>query len=77
MLRKEANFVSIPIEIAIYCENCETVSNSGRDRCGVCGSESILSLLHMIDGPPSNPGPAPAVAARIVPVHAFERLSAA
>lgn len=75
MLRKEANFVSIPVEIAIYCENCETVSNSGRDRCGVCGSESILSLVRMIDGPPSNPSPA--TSAPIVPIFAFERLSAA
>ena len=75
MLRKEANFVSIPVEIAIYCENCETVSNSGRDRCGVCGSEAILSLLHMIGGPPSDPNPA--TSAPIVPIFAFEPLSAA
>ena len=76
MLRKETNFVSIPVETAVYCENCETVSNSGRDRCGVCGSEAILSLLHMIDGPPpSDPGPA--APAPIVPIFTFERLSAA
>ncbi len=76
MLRKEANFVSIPVETAIYCENCETVSNSGRDRCGVCGSGSILTLVHMISGPPpSNPGPA--VPAPIIPIFALERLSAA
>ncbi len=75
MLRKEANFVSIPVETAVYCENCETVSNSGRDRCGVCGSEAIMSLLSIIDGPPSNPGPA--APAPIVPIFTFERLSAA
>lgn len=77
MLRKEANFVSIPVETAIYCENCETISNSGRDRCGVCGSEAILSLLHMIDAPPSNPDPGPAAPAPIIPIYTFERLSAA
>jgi hypothetical protein len=77
MLREEANFVSIPVESAVYCENCETISNSGRDRCGVCGSEAILRLMHMIDGPPSNPGPGPAVPATIIPILAFERLSAA
>jgi len=27
MLRTEPNFVSIPAEMAIYCENCENVSN--------------------------------------------------
>lgn len=76
MLRKEANFVSIPVESAIYCENCETVSNSGWDRCGVCGSEAILYLIHMIDGPPpGNPGPA--TPTPIVPILALERLSAA
>lgn len=75
MLRKAANFVSIPVENAVYCENCETVSNSGRDRCGVCGSEAILSLVRIIDGPPSNPGPA--APAPIVPIFTFERLSAA
>lgn len=77
MLQKESNFVSIPVELAVYCENCETVSNSGRDRCGVCGSEAILSLVHMIDGPPRGPGPAPAVPMRIVPILALERFSAA
>lgn len=77
MLRKEANFISIPVETAIYCENCETVSNSGRERCGVCGSEAILSLVHMIGGPPKNPSPGPAVPASVIPILALERLSAA
>jgi len=76
MLRKEANFVSLPVESAVYCENCETVSNSGGGRCGVCGSEAILRLVHMISGPPpSNPGPA--APARIIPIFSLERLSAA
>ncbi len=76
MLRKEANFVSIPVETAVYCENCETVSNSSRERCGVCGSEAILNLVHLIDGPPpGNPGPT--APAPIIPIVALERLSAA
>lgn len=77
MLHKEANFVSIPVEATVYCENCETVSNSGRDRCGVCGSEAILSLVHLIGGPPHSPGPGPASPASVVPIFAFERLGAA
>ena len=77
MLRKEAGLVSIPVEQTVYCENCETVSNSGRDRCGVCGSEAILSLVRLIDGPPTNPGPGPAVPAQVVPIYALERLAAA
>jgi hypothetical protein len=59
MLRTEPNFVSIPAEMAIYCENCENVSNSTRRRCGVCGSESIFSLTTLIDGPPSGPNSGP------------------
>ena len=77
MLRREADFVSIPVEMAVYCENCETVSNSGSVRCGVCGSEAILRLVRLIDGPPNNPGPGPAAPALIVPILAFERLTAA
>jgi hypothetical protein len=77
MLRTEPNFVSIPVEQAVYCENCETVSNSRRDRCGVCGSEAILALAAMIGGPPPSPGPGAASAAQIVPTFAFERLGAA
>jgi len=48
MLRTEANFVSIPAAMAIYCENCENVSNSAQRRCGVCGSEAIFSLTTLI-----------------------------
>ena len=77
MLRRKADFVSIPVEIAVYCENCETVSNSGSDRCGVCGSEAILRLVRLMDGPPNNPGPGPSAPAHVVPILAFERLAAA
>ncbi len=77
MLRREADFVSIPVEMAVYCENCETVSSSGYDRCGVCGSEAILRLVRLIDGPPNNPEPSPAAPAHVVPILSFERLAAA
>jgi hypothetical protein len=68
MLRTEPNFVSIPVETAIYCENCHTVSNSVRRRCGVCGSEAIFSLTTLIDGPPSGPNSGPAPAGCIYPL---------
>jgi hypothetical protein len=51
MIRREPLLVSIPVEGAVYCENCERVSNSTNFRCGVCGSEAILSLRLLIDGP--------------------------
>lgn len=77
MLRTEPNFVSIPVEQTIYCENCRTVSNSSRERCGVCGSDAILSLLSLLDGPPSGPSSGPASPAQIVPAPVFEGLRAA
>ena len=67
MLRREPNFVSIPVEKAVYCENCETLSNSTMVRCGECGSEAILRLITLIGGPPSGPDSGPAPAGCIVP----------
>jgi len=77
MIHTEPDFVSISIDVAVYCENCDTVSNSRRGRCGVCGSEAIVSLLTIINGPPNDPGPGSASPAPIVPIFAFERLRAA
>jgi hypothetical protein len=77
ILRTPTNLVSIPLMQAVYCENCETVSNSRRDRCGVCGSEAILGLFGLIGGPPQNPGPGPAAASQIIPMFTFEKLEAA
>jgi hypothetical protein len=68
MLRTEPNLVSIPVEQAIYCENCETVTNSHRERCGRCGSDRVLRLAALIDGPPSGPESGPAPAGCIAPV---------
>jgi hypothetical protein len=67
MLRPEPNLISIPVEQAIYCENCETVTNSHRERCGRCGSERVLRLAALIDGPPTGPESGPALAGRIAP----------
>ena len=68
MLRPEPNLVSISVEEAIYCENCETVTNSHREPCGRCGSERILRLVALIDGPPSGPDSGPALVGCIAPV---------
>lgn len=74
MLRTEPQFVSIPVEQAVYCENCETVSNSSNSRCGVCGSEAISRLALLIGRVPDDPGPGPAPACGIVPIGQFEAL---
>jgi hypothetical protein len=59
MIRREPGLVSIPVENAVYCENCETVSTSSERRCGLCGSEQITRLNPLIPEP-WDPGPAPA-----------------
>ena len=61
MIRKEPGLVSIPVEKAVYCENCEKISNSAWRRWGLCGSEEILEIAPLFGGPP-DPGPAPATA---------------
>jgi hypothetical protein len=61
MIHKEPGLVSIPVERAIYCENCETVSSSRGKRCGLCGSEEIVELAPFFSGP-TDPGPTPAAA---------------
>jgi hypothetical protein len=59
MIRREPGLVSIPVENAVYCENCETVSTSSGRRCGLCGSEDIARLVPPPKGP-WDPSPAPA-----------------
>jgi hypothetical protein len=58
MIRTEPGLVSIPLDEAVYCENCTMVSSSARRRCGLCGSEQIVRLARLITEP-WDPGPAP------------------
>jgi hypothetical protein len=59
MIRREPGLVSIPVEKAVYCENCQTVSTSSGPRCGLCGSEDIARLV-TLNPAPWDPSPAPA-----------------
>ena len=56
MIRCEPGLVSIPVESAVYCGNCETVSTSSGRRCGLCGSDQIARLVPLIPEP-WDPGP--------------------
>ena len=63
MIRREPGLVSIPVESAVYCGNCKTVSTSSGRRCGLCGSEDLARLVTPNPGPwDPSPGP-PAVLA--------------
>jgi len=61
MIRSEPGLISIPLEKAVYCENCKMVSSSARQRCGLCGSERIVHMARLIPEP-LDPGPVPALA---------------
>ena len=61
MIRTEPGLVSIPLEMAVYCENCATVSSSACQRCGLCGSERIVRIAPLIPEP-WDPGPVQALA---------------
>ena len=53
---------AVPLHNAVFCVDCETVSNSPHDACTVCGSHSLTSLVRMLGGtlrsqkPPSAEG---------------------
>lgn len=41
------------IECAYLCENCQEVTEGdGHGRCGVCGSEAVLSLAKVLNRNP-------------------------
>ncbi len=40
----------VPLQNAVFCVNCETISNSPHDVCEVCGSHSLVSLFRMLGG---------------------------
>lgn len=61
MIRPDPRLVSIPLEKAIYCRNCEMISTSAGSRCGSCGSERIIELLPLFSIP-WDPDPVPAIA---------------
>ena len=54
MIRPEPWLISIPLERAVYCENCETVSTSAHSQCGLCGSERVIYLAAILSGPPDS-----------------------
>jgi hypothetical protein len=40
----------LPLWSAVFCLDCETISNSRRDECPACKSRSLVSLARMIGG---------------------------
>jgi len=77
MLRSVHCLVIIPVDQAIYCQNCGNITNSTSDRCGKCGSEFVLRLITLVDRPPSGPDSGPASSGCIVPSFHLEVAKAA
>lgn len=42
------NFV--PLRNAVFCVNCETISDSPNGACAVCGSLSLIPLWRLLGG---------------------------
>jgi hypothetical protein len=49
---------AIPLQNAVYCVNCDLITNSPHDACGVCGSHSVVGVSRMwrvtLAGAPTN-----------------------
>jgi len=41
---------AVPLLNAVFCADCETISNSPHDVCTICGSHSLVSLFRMLGG---------------------------
>jgi hypothetical protein len=41
---------AVPLLNAVFCVNCETISNSPHDGCTICGSHSLISLFWVLGG---------------------------
>ncbi len=52
---------AIPLLNAVYCANCDLITNSPHDACGVCGSRSVIAVSRMWQ---LTPAEAPTNAAR-------------
>jgi hypothetical protein len=77
MLRAEPNFLSIPIDQAMYCDECRAINNSSNERCGRCGGDSLTKVVVPVGGPPEGPEPGSAPAHCIPPAPTFELLGRA
>jgi hypothetical protein len=61
---------AVCLQEAVFCADCEVISDSPHDFCRVCGSHSLFSLSRVLGGP------LPAQRTRLVQVEAREPNSA-
>ncbi|HXZ81816.1 MAG TPA: hypothetical protein VEG30_17950 [Terriglobales bacterium] len=46
-LRASRLLSAIPLVNAVYCVNCDLITNSPHDACGVCASRSVIAVSRM------------------------------
>jgi len=77
ILRPKRNLVSIPVNEAVYCESCASVSNSSGGCCALCGNISVWALAELVPQPPMGPHPGSASVRRFAPTMRIELAKAA
>jgi hypothetical protein len=48
--RTESVLNAVPLLNAVFCVDCENISNSPHETCTICGSRSLVSLFRMLGG---------------------------
>ena len=46
----EGRLSAVPLLNAVFCVDCETISNSPHDACTICGSHALVSLIRLLGG---------------------------
>jgi hypothetical protein len=46
----EQDLNTVSLDSAVFCVNCEMISNSRHDVCDVCGSRSLVGLIRVLGG---------------------------
>ena len=54
-LPTDRGICAIPLNHAVYCRDCLTVSNSRPQKCSLCGSDKVMRLEEFLSGKPDPP----------------------
>jgi hypothetical protein len=46
----EGGLSAVPLLNAVFCADCECISNSPHDGCTVCGSHALIGLFRVLGG---------------------------
>jgi hypothetical protein len=46
----ERGIAMVPLQNAVFCGDCETISNSPHDNCAFCGSKSLTNVARLLGG---------------------------